>query len=122
MGRVGPIDITVGNAARLGASQRSTTRRLRVALARVDGEAIRQERVIQHAQNQTDYRPNENAARGARLESDDSNDAHGRKSDEDTTTRANANKDGSSSHREGEKHAARFLAETAGSSEGINPL
>jgi hypothetical protein len=27
MGRVGLIDITVGNAARLGASQRSTTRR-----------------------------------------------------------------------------------------------
>src|ERR1700757_1591596 len=27
MGRVGSIDITVGNAARLGASQRSTTRR-----------------------------------------------------------------------------------------------
>jgi len=27
MGCVGPIDITVGNAARLGASQRSTTRR-----------------------------------------------------------------------------------------------
>jgi len=27
MGRVGLIDITVGNAARLGVSQRSTTRR-----------------------------------------------------------------------------------------------
>jgi hypothetical protein len=27
IGRVGPVDITVGNAARLGASQRSTTRR-----------------------------------------------------------------------------------------------
>src|SRR4029077_20840608 len=85
-------------------------------------ERTRQERVIPHAQNQTGYRPNENAARGARSDSDDTNDAHGRKGDEGATTRANANEDRSSSHREGENHAARLLAETAGSSEGINPL
>ena len=36
------------------------------------------------------------------LDSDDTNDAHGRKGDEGATTRANTNKDGSSSHREGE--------------------
>jgi hypothetical protein len=79
-------------------------------------ERTRQERVIQYAQNQTDYRPNENAARGAGLDSDDTNDAHGRKGDEGATTRANTNKDGSSSHREGENHAAHFLTETEGSS------
>jgi hypothetical protein len=85
-------------------------------------ERTRQERVIQYAQNQTDYRPDENAAHIARLDFYDTNDAHGRKGDERATTGANTNKDGSSSHREGENHAARFLAETAGSSEGINPL
>ena len=85
-------------------------------------ERTRQERVIQHAKNQTDYRPNENAVHSARLDSDDTNDAHGRMGDEGATTRANTNKDGSSSHREGENDAARLLAETAGSSEGINPL
>jgi hypothetical protein len=84
-------------------------------------ERTRQERVIQHAENQANYRPNENAAPSARLDSDDTNDAHGRKGDEGATTRANANKDGSSSRREGENHAAGFVAETAGSSEGINP-
>jgi len=85
-------------------------------------ERTRQDRVIQHAQDQTDYRPDENAAHSARLDSDDTNDADGRKGDEGATTRANTNKDESNPHREGENHAARFVAETAASSEGINPL
>jgi len=56
------------------------------------------------------------------LDSDDTNDAHGRNGDEGATARANTDKDGSSSHREGENTASGFLAETARSSEGKNPL
>jgi hypothetical protein len=85
-------------------------------------ERTRQERVIEHAQNQADDRPDDNAAHGERWDSDDTHDAYGRKSDERATTRANTNKDGSSSRREGENHAARFVAEATESSEGMNPV
>ena len=88
-------------------------------------EHIRWERVNQDAQEQTDYRPNENAAHRAQLDyahSSATNDANGRKDGEGATTKAKTNKNGSRARREGEHDAARFLAETAGSSEGINPV
>jgi hypothetical protein len=74
-------------------------------------EQIRWERVIYHAQNQADYRPNENATRRARLDNDDTNDGNGRKGEEGATTKAKTN-------REGENNAAQLLAETARSPEG----
>jgi hypothetical protein len=90
-----------------------------------DFERIRQERVIQHAQEQADNQPNENAAHWARLDhaySSSANDADGRKGEEGGRTKATSNKDGSSARGEGENNAAQFLAETAGCSEGINPV
>jgi hypothetical protein len=81
-------------------------------------EQIRWERVIYHAQNQADYRPNENATRRARLDNDDTNDGNGRKGEEGATTKARTNKDGSNPRREGENNAAQLLAETARSPEG----
>jgi hypothetical protein len=82
-------------------------------------EQISWERVICHAQNQADYRPNENATRRARLDNDDTNDANGWRGEEGAKTKAKTNKDGSNPRREGENNAAQLLADTAESPEGI---
>jgi hypothetical protein len=82
-------------------------------------EQIRWERVIYHAQNQADYRPNENATRRARLGNDDTNVGNGRKGEEGATTKATTNNDGSNPRREGENNAAQLLADAAESPEGI---
>jgi hypothetical protein len=87
-------------------------------------ERMRQERVNHHAPRQTD-RPNENAAPRARLDNaltSAANDAYGRKAEEGVTTKAKANKNRSVAGRKGENNAAQFVAETAGSPEGINSV
>ena len=85
---------------------------------------MRQERVNHHAPRQTDDRPNENAAPRARLDNalTTAANANGRKGEENSTTKARTNKNGSSACREGQNNAARFVAETARSPEGINPV
>ena len=86
---------------------------------------MRQERVNHHAPRQTDDRPNENAAPRARLDNaltSAANDAYGRKAEEGVTTKAKANKNRSFAGRKGENNAAQFIAETAGSPEGINSV
>jgi len=80
-------------------------------------EQIGQERVICHAQEQTDYRPNETATYPRFGNSDD---VVGGKSKEGAAIKARTNKDGSNQRREGENNAAQLLAETAGSLEGID--
>ena len=85
-------------------------------------ERNRREQVIYHAQKQADDRPNANATYPAHFDhADTDDDANGRKSCEGVKTKANTNKDGSSPRRESENNAAQFLAETAGSPEGIIP-
>src|ERR1700674_1390828 len=82
-----------------------------------------QERVNHHAPRQTDDRPNENAATPMRLDNaltSAANDAYGRKAEEGATTKAKTNKNRSIAGRKGENNAAQFVAETAGSPEGIN--
>jgi hypothetical protein len=85
---------------------------------------MRQERVNQHAPRQTDDRPNENATARARLDHalTSAANANGRKGEENSTTKAKANKNGSSAGRKGQNNAAQFVAETAGSPEGINSV
>src|ERR1700737_2585825 len=85
---------------------------------------MRQERVNHHAPRQTDDRPNENAAPRARLGNAFTSvaNANGRKGGENTTTKAKAHENRSSARRKGKNNAARFVAETAGSPEGINPF
>lgn len=88
-------------------------------------ERMRQQRVNHHAPRQTDDRPNENATPPARLDNDltrAANKANGRKGEEGVTTKTKANKNRSIAGREGENNAARFVAETARSSEGIIPF
>ena len=92
---------------------------------RSEGRVCRRSVSRRQTHESTDYRPNENAAHRAQLDkahSSATNDANGRKGGEGATTKAKANKDGSRARREGEHDAARFLPETAGSSEGIDPV
>jgi hypothetical protein len=95
---------------------------LNVAKPQVCLERTGQERVVQHAQNQANDWPNEHPTHSAPPDSDDTSDARDRKGDEGAAIKASTNKDGSSSHREGENRAAQFPAETAESPEEINPL
>jgi len=77
-----------------------------------------------YVQKQTNHRPNEDPTDRARLDNaytSAANDANGRKFDEGATTKAKADKDASSPCRESENNAAQLLADTAGSSEGMNP-
>jgi len=80
-------------------------------------EQTEQTRVIYHAQKQANDRPDEHATRPLRGHSDD---IVGGESNEGATTNAKISKDGSHPRREGENDAAQFLAETAGSPEGID--
>jgi hypothetical protein len=76
--------------------------------------------VIYDAQEQTDYRPNENATDRARLDTvhtSVANDANDRKGNDDAETEAATNKDGSSPRRESANNAAELVTETAGSPE-----
>jgi hypothetical protein len=86
---------------------------------------MRQERVNHHAQRQIDDWPNENAAPPACFDNaltSAAHDAYGRKAEEGVTTKAKTNKNRSIAGRKGENNAAQFVAETAGSPEGINSV
>jgi hypothetical protein len=80
-------------------------------------EQTRQKRVSYHAQEQTDYRPNETATYPRFGNSDD---VVGGKSKEGAAIKAKTNKDGSNQRREGENNAAHLLAEGAAGPEGID--
>jgi len=103
-------------------SPRSQGLNARGALKVRRNERNRRERVIYHAQKQTDDRSNANATYPAHCDhADTDDDANDRKSSEGVKTKANTNTDGSSPRRESENNAAQLLAKTAGSPEGIIP-
>jgi hypothetical protein len=85
-------------------------------------EQIGPERVVYHAQNETNRWPDENATDRARLDNPDAgsaDDANGRKGRQDGTTDEKTNKGGRSPRRQGENKPAKLLAETAGRLEGL---
>jgi len=80
-------------------------------------EQTGQKRVILHAHKQASHRPDEHATCPVRGRCDD---IVGGESDAGVTTNAKINQDGSHPRREGDNDAARLLAETARSPEGID--